>query len=264
MAGHAEPSATPEYIARIQAYMAKALKEAKINTSWIQPNEPWDSAMNDFVARVLDSSPKNKFLPSFLPVAEEIARLGAINSLSQVALKLTTPGVPDIYQGNEIWDFSLVDPDNRRPVDYARRGGMLHSLERTSPAELLQQWPDGRIKLLLTQRLLRFRREHRLLFQEGAYSPLSVTGAFAESCIAFAREHEGKWIAVLLPRLSSRVGFPPIGEAWKDTSVELPGSLAREHAKEIFTGRDIRAEESAVRLSEAMAILPFAVYTNAL
>src|SRR5438045_8538454 len=118
--GAAQPLATAEYIQRIQAYMAKALKEAKINTSWIQPNEAWDSAMNDFVARVLDSSSKNKFLPSFLPVAEEIARLGTINSLSQVALKLTAPGVPDIYQGNEVWDFSLVDPANRRPLCYCR------------------------------------------------------------------------------------------------------------------------------------------------
>ncbi|HEY8834756.1 MAG TPA: malto-oligosyltrehalose synthase, partial [Chthoniobacterales bacterium] len=148
-AGRAEPSAMPEYIERLQAYMAKALKEAKVNTSWIQPNEQWDSAMSEFVARVLDSSPKNKFLPSFLPVAEEIARLGAINSLSQVVVKLTAPGVPDIYQGNEIWDFSLVDPDNRRPVDYARRREMLRSLENASPGELLRQWPDGRIKLFL-------------------------------------------------------------------------------------------------------------------
>ncbi len=101
--------------------MAKALKEAKLNTSWIQPNEAWDAAMADFVARILDPSPRNQFLASFLPVAEEIARLGAINSLAQVLLKLTAPGVPDIYQGNEIWDFSLVDPDNRRPVDYAQR-----------------------------------------------------------------------------------------------------------------------------------------------
>ncbi|HSP46322.1 MAG TPA: malto-oligosyltrehalose synthase, partial [Chthoniobacterales bacterium] len=261
-AGRAEPFPTTEYIERIQAYMAKALKEAKINTSWIQPNEPWDSAMNDFVARSLDPSPKNKFLPSFLPVVEEVARLGAINSLSQVALKLTTPGVPDIYQGNEIWDLSLVDPDNRRPVDYERRREMLRSVETASPVELLQQWPDGRIKLLLTQRLLRFRRENPLLFQQGTYSPLTVTGAFAESCIAFAREHEGKWIAVLLPRLSSRVGFPPIGEAWKDTAIMLPESLSVEGARELTTGRDLRLNDSGVRLSEAMAILPFAVYAN--
>jgi (1->4)-alpha-D-glucan 1-alpha-D-glucosylmutase len=262
-AGRAEPSPTPEYIARIQAYMAKALKEAKINTSWIQPNQPWDAATNDFVAQVLDPSPKNKFLPSFLPVAEEIARLGALNSLSQVALKLTTPGVPDIYQGNEVWDFSLVDPDNRRPVDYERRREMLRALETASPGELLEQWADGRIKLRLTQRLLRFRREHPLLLQLGNYSPLTVTGAFTESCIAFAREHEGKWIAVFLPRLSSRVGFPPIGEAWKDTVVELPESLGREGAKELFTGRELRVDGNGLRMAEAMAVLPFAVYANA-
>lgn len=261
-AGHAGPAATPAYIERLQAYMAKALKEAKLNTSWIQPNEAWDTAMSEFVARVLDPSPKNKFLPSFLPVVEEIARLGAINSLSQVALKLTTPGVPDIYQGNEIWDFSLVDPDNRRPVDYARRREMLKSLETASPAELLQRWPDGRIKLLLTQRLLRFRREHSELFQGGEYLPLAARGEFADNCIAFARERDGKWIVVIVPRLSSRVGFPPIGEKWKDTAVELPASLPREGARDLFTGRELVAENGAFRLSEAMSILPFAVYAN--
>src|SRR5204863_4589467 len=198
----------------------------------------------------------------FLPVAEEIARLGAINSLSQVALKLTAPGVPDIYQGNEIWDFSLVDPDNRRPVDYARRREMLRSLDTASPAELLQQWPDGRIKLLLTQRLLRFRREHQLLFQRGTYSPLTVIGAFAESCVAFSREHEGKWIAVLVPRLSSRVGFPPIGEAWKDTAVEWPASLSLENNVELFTGRGF-GSNAPLQISAAMSVLPFAALTNA-
>lgn len=260
-AGRAEPKASPEFVARIQAYMAKALKEAKMNTSWIQPNEPWDSAMSDFVARTLDPSPKNKFLPSFLSFAEEIARLGAINSLSQVALKLTAPGVPDIYQGNEIWDFSLVDPDNRRPVDYERRRELLRSLEGAAPAELLQQWPDGRIKLFLTQRLLRLRREHPALFQRGAYLPLTVTGAFAENCVAFARESQGQWIAVLVPRLSSRVGFPPVGEKWRDTAVELPDSLSRGGARDLFTGGEL-ARDGAVRLSEAMAVLPFAVYAS--
>src|SRR5438105_9320136 len=134
-AGQAEKTAGPEYISRIQAYMAKALKEAKLNTSWIQPNEQWDAAMNDFAARVLDPSPKNKFPPSFLPVAEEIGRLGAVNSLAQVVLKLTAPGVPDIYQGNEIWDFSLVDPDNRRPVDYQLRRAMLALLTGATAEE---------------------------------------------------------------------------------------------------------------------------------
>lgn len=257
-AGRAEPAASPEYIERIQAYMAKALKEAKMNTSWIQPNEAWDSAMHDFVGRVLDQSPKNKFLPSFLPVVEELARLGAINSLSQVALKLTAPGVPDIYQGNEVWNFSLVDPDNRRPVDFGMRNEMLRSLESAPPAELLERWPDGRIKLLLTSRLLRFRREHPALFRHGNYLPLTVNGAFAENCIAFAREHDGAWIVVVVPRLSSRVGFLPIGEKWKDTAVEWPGGTG----SDLFTGRALGAGGS-LKLSEALSVLPFALYTNA-
>jgi len=261
-AGRAERAASAEYIERIQAYMAKALKEAKVNTSWIQPNEEWDSAMSDFVARVLDSSPKNKFLPTFLPVAEEIARLGAINSLTQVALKLTAPGVPDIYQGNEIWNFSLVDPDNRRPVDYQQRRELLTSLDTAASEELLRQWPDGRIKLLMTQRLLRLRREQAELFKRGNYVPLTVSGEFADCCVAFAREHEGKWIAVLVPRLSSRVGFPPIGEKWKDTAAELPAPFSRENTSELFTGRTVGAD-SSLPLREAMSALPFAVFTNA-
>src|SRR5213592_4463697 len=145
--GEPEPLPSPEYVERIQAYMAKALHEAKINTSWIQPNEEWDGAMREFVARILDPSPRNKFLPIFLPFAQEIARLGAINSLSQILLKLASPGVPDIYQGNEIWDYSLVDPDNRRPVDYKKRAEMLSCLTSRTPEELVQNWPDGRIKM---------------------------------------------------------------------------------------------------------------------
>jgi len=261
--GQAEKAAGPEYVSRLQAYMAKALKEAKINTSWIQPNEQWDAAMNEFVARALEPSPKNKFVPSFLPVAEEIARLGAINSLTQVALKLTVPGVPDIYQGNEISDFSLVDPDNRRAVDYQRRRQMLESLSGTSPEELLRQWPDGRIKLLLTQRLLRFRRENAALFRYGAYLPLAVTGTLADCCVAFAREHEGKWIVVVVPRLSSRVGFPPIGEKWKETAVELPESIPRESSVELFSGRAFETQGS-LRVADGMSVLPFAVITNVL
>ena len=116
--GEPQKQRDTEYIARIQAYMAKALKEAKLNTSWIQPNEQWDTAMQRFRREVLDPSPRTNFSPTFLPVAEEIARLGAINSLLQTAAEIHRAGVPDIYQGNEIWDFSLVDPDNRRPVDY--------------------------------------------------------------------------------------------------------------------------------------------------
>src|SRR5260370_12499690 len=136
--GAPQENAGPEYIQRIQAYMTKALNEAKLNTSWIQPSEEWLAATRDFVAKILEPSTKNKFLPTFVPVAQEIARLGAINSLAQTLLKLTSPGVPDLYQENETWDFSLVDPDNRRAVDYKHRAEMLSCLSSKKPEELLQ------------------------------------------------------------------------------------------------------------------------------
>jgi (1->4)-alpha-D-glucan 1-alpha-D-glucosylmutase len=252
-----------EFVGRIQAYMTKAMKEAKINTSWIQPNERWDTATKEFIARILEPGAKNKFIPAFLPLAEEIARLGAINSLAQVVLKLTAPGVPDIYQGNETWDYSLVDPDNRRAVDYGKRREILGALTNANAEELLASWPDGRIKMFVTTRLLRFRREHPALFLEGSYTALRPAGIFADSCVAFAREHDGKWIIVVTPRLSSRVGFPATGERWQDTAIELPEAATSAGPIELFTGRELRVDGNALRLSEALAVLPFAVYTNA-
>jgi (1->4)-alpha-D-glucan 1-alpha-D-glucosylmutase len=260
--GEPEATATPEYIDRIQAYMAKALHEAKINTSWIQPNEEWDAAMLDFIAKILDPSPRNKFVPIFLPVAQEIARLGAINSLTQTLLKLTSPGVPDIYQGNEVWDYSLVDPDNRRPVDYSRRQEMLKALPSATPGELMQTWPDGRIKLFLTQRVLRFRREHADLFHHGEYLPLRASGTFAECCVTFARRLVDKWIIVITPRLSSRVGFPPIGERWKDTAIEFPETFSLKRAHDLFTCRPLPLQDRKVNVADALSALPFAVITN--
>ncbi len=263
--GEAEQNATPEYVERIQAYMTKALNEAKVNTSWIQPNEPWLAAMAEFVTRILDPSPRNKFLPVFRPVAEEIARLGAINSLSQTLLKFTSPGVPDIYQGNEIWDFSLVDPDNRRPINFELRQNMLHGLTTADPAALLRNWADGRIKLFLTARLLRFRNAHADLFRHGAYRPLQTHGAFAESCVSFAREYGGEWIVIVAPRLSSRLGFPATGELWKDTRINLAplaAAVAGHSAREMFTNRELPLANSEIRLAEACAVLPFAAVTN--
>jgi len=262
LSGLPEEAATAEYIGRIQAYMGKALHEAKLNTSWIQPNEEWDAAMHDFVRRILNSSPRSKFVPSFLPVVQEIARLGAINSLTQTLLKLTSPGVPDIYQGNEIWDYSLVDPDNRRPVDYQRRREMLESLSASTPHELIQNWPDGRIKMFLTQRVLQLRREHVDLFQRGEYLALAANGTFAECCVSFARRLGNQWIVVIAPRLSSRLGFPPVGERWKDTALELPETLSFENAHNLFTCRDLHHERRRISIADAITILPFAVITN--
>ena len=251
------PLVGPEFIARIQRYMAKALKEAKLNTSWIQPNENWDDAMQEFVARILEAGPRNKFLPVFLPVAAEIARLGAINSLAQTVIKLTAPGVPDIYQGTEIWDDSLVDPDNRRPIDYARRREMLTQIENVPANELMQCWPDGRIKMRLTQGLLHLRRENPELFREGIYEPINFGGAFADYAIGFVRRHRDRAIIVIVPRLSSRVGFPPIGDRWQDTHVALPAG--KSNLRDVFSDRKVRVENSQLRLAVAMSQLPFAV-----
>ena len=260
--GEPEPVPTPDYIERIQAYMTKALKEAKINTSWIQPNEEWDAAMHDFVARILDSSPRNKFVPIFLPAAKEVIRLGAINSLTQTLLKLTSPGVADIYQGTEIWDYSLVDPDNRRPVDYDLRCEMLKSLSSATPGELLQTWPDGRIKLFLTKHLLQLRRGHADLFERGEYLPLHTSGTFAESCVSFVRRLDENWIAVIAPRLSSRIGFPPIGEAWQDTTIQLPETFSLKDAHDLFTCQPIRHHNPEVAVRDVFSVLPFAVITD--
>jgi len=262
LTGAAVPTVSTEFVARIQQYMAKALKEAKLNTSWIQPNAEWDNAMSEFIAKILEPSPRNKFIPAFLPVAEEIARLGMINSLAQTIVKITTPGVPDIYQGTEIWDDSLVDPDNRRPVDYARRREMLAGVRNTSPEELLRCWPDGRIKLRVVQRLLHLRRENAGLFREGNYEALSTHGTLAGSIVGFMRKQDEKAVVILVPRISSRVGFPPIGERWGDTGVAISESMRSKLFRDVFTNREIKAENSDIRLADVMSEFPFAVFES--
>ena len=260
--GAAGKTVGSDYVQRIQAYMTKALNEAKLNTSWIQPNDEWLAATRDFVAKILEPGGKNKFLATFLPVVEEIARLGAINSLAQTLLKLTSPGVPDLYQGNEIWDFSLVDPDNRRPVDYKRRAEMLSCLSSKTPEDLLRNWPDGRIKMFLTHRALRFRNEHVDLFRRGDYLPLRTSGTFSDSVIAFARQLERHVAVVVVPRLSSHIGFPPIGDRWKETMIELPEGFPLERWRQVMTGEAFWIKNLQIRVADILTKLPFAIISN--
>jgi len=253
-----DEDARGEYIRRIQEYMRKALHEAKVNSSWVEPNEPWDNAVVAYIETILTPQRGNRFLKAFEPLAERVAELGAVNSLAQTLLKLTVPGVPDIYQGNELWDFSLVDPDNRRPVDYRQRRERLAGLEGTSPEELFREWRDGRIKLFITTTLLRFRRDHPELFARGNYTPMRVEGELTECVVAFRREHEGSALIVVAPRLSSRVGSPPIGDHWRDTRLaeELAGDW-----RELFTGA-IFEDATTVSLSDLLGTLPLAVLTK--
>jgi (1->4)-alpha-D-glucan 1-alpha-D-glucosylmutase len=245
---------TEEFTARIQEYMTKAIKEAKVNSSWIQPNENWDAAAREFIAAILGAGESNKFPGLFRPLAEQLAQLGAVNSLSQTLIKLTAPGVPDIYQGNEMWDLSLVDPDNRRPVDYEARRHALAGLAHAAPEELWSNWRDGRIKLFLTHKLLHFRRENFDLFARGDYLPVQASGLFAESAFAYARRHEGRTMLVIAPRLSGRVGFPPIGDLWQDTALDFRPA---QPLRDLFTGRDF-----SPRLADCLATLPFAVFVS--
>jgi len=252
-------STRPDYIQRIQQYMGKALHEAKVNSSWIEPNETWDNAVQNFVATILTPGSQNRFLNTFEPLAERLAALGAINSLSQIVLKLTAPGVPDVYQGTELWDLSLVDPDNRRPVDYAFRRDRLGSLSgEIAPRALMDQWRDGRIKMFVVRQLLHFRRDHPEFFTHGDYTPVAVTGSFADCLIAFTRGSVGKNLMVVVPRLSSRVGSPPIGECWGDTAIESPGA---DRWVDILTGRKLSAA-TPFPVAQILAEFPVAVLVN--
>jgi (1->4)-alpha-D-glucan 1-alpha-D-glucosylmutase len=246
------------YIARIQEYLIKAIKEAKVNTSWVQPNEAWEQAVRDFIANILRGG-SNRFLDNFTPIAERVARLGMVNSLAQTVLKATVPGVPDFYQGTELWDFSLVDPDNRRPVDYEARRQALASLAGARPDTLLSEWHDGRIKLFVTSTLLNFRRSHAALFMHGDHTPLVVQGLFASCCVAFLRQFGQHTLLVVVPRLSAQVGFPPVGDRWRDTFLSCPAALAGSTVRDLFTGAELVIGENPIGLADVLRVLPVAV-----
>jgi (1->4)-alpha-D-glucan 1-alpha-D-glucosylmutase len=174
------------FVDRMAAYAIKAAREGKVETSWINPDEAHEASLKRFLRRMLDRGESAEFLASFDAFARRTALLGALNSLSQLTLKATMPGIPDFYQGTELWDFSLVDPDNRRPVDFAARAEALAQPDADWPA-LAAAWPDGRIKAALTHRLLALRNEHAALFAEGAYRPVDVRGRDRDHVLAFAR-----------------------------------------------------------------------------
>jgi (1->4)-alpha-D-glucan 1-alpha-D-glucosylmutase len=203
------------FVERIKQYMLKGLREAKEHTSWLKPDKNYEKAALNFIDRILADPESNKFLKSFLPFQKKIAFYGIFNSLSQTIIKLTSPGVPDLYQGSELWDLNLVDPDNRRPVDYAKRKALLSEIKDKDPGEFLSSMEDGRIKLYVINMALRAR-------ESGDYVPLAVTGKFKDNIIAFAR---GRRITVA-PRFLTRVvkeGELPIGKVWADTSINSPG-----------------------------------------
>jgi (1->4)-alpha-D-glucan 1-alpha-D-glucosylmutase len=243
-----DEAAVAAYCERIQAYMLKASREAKQHTSWINPDAAYEQALQEFVAALLDPAHNDRFLQAFLPFEERVARAGFLNSLAQTLLKLTAPGVPDLYQGGELWDFRLVDPDNRQPVDFDRRRALLEALPRdVGPGahehlhSLLESMPDGRIKLYLIRQALELRRQEPALFRDGTYIPLAVHGPRAAQVCAFARHHAGTTLITAVPRLLARYGddgvpWPPASAFWGDTSVEIPAALVCPALHNLLTG----------------------------
>lgn len=223
------------YIERIKNYMLKSVREAKVKTAWLRPDTDYEEGFLDFVEKVLEPSESNQFLKEFLPFQKRIAEYGIFNSLSQTLLKYTVPGVPDTYQGTELWDLSMVDPDNRRPVDYQQRTLFLKDLQNQSDQlklieQLLSQKEDGKIKLFLTYKLLQARKAYLELFQKGDYLPLEVVGKGKDHIVAFARHFNNQMAIAIAPRfLTSLIepGSYPLSEAvWADTQLQLPQAVS--------------------------------------
>ena len=266
------------FVARLEGYMEKALKEAKLHTSWINPQDAYDQAVKRFVREVLRPGADNRFLDDFRRFQNRVAQAGMWNSLSQTLLKITAPGVPDVYQGNELWEFSLVDPDNRQPVDFGTRARLLEELQQREAKglvsllrDLVARRTDGRIKLYITYKALNFRRTHPDLFQSGTYQPLTVSGAQEHHVVAYAWHLEDRWALMAVPRFVitlSPASRPPVGKRlWKETQLHLPEG-APPHWQNVFTGESLTASERGMVerglfVHEAFGRLPVALLVGA-
>lgn len=252
---------------RLVAYMSKARHEAKRFTSYINPHPPYERAADDFVAAVLDPERSRPLLDDVDRFVAELSQAGVCNSLAQLVLKLAAPGVPDFFQGRERWDFSLVDPDNRRLVDFAACAATLREasdeIERRG-AVAVEDWlrapGDGRLKLWVTAAGLRLRRARAVLFAKGAYRPLEVQGPAAASVFAFGREADGDAVIAVLGRQLTRLGpVPPRPEAWRGTSVPLPAELRGRSLVDVLTGRALGDTDTRLDLEDVFHSLPVAL-----
>ena len=263
---------------RIQAYMAKATREAKVHTSWVNPTAEYDEAVHSFVEAVLDRTKPNAFLDDFLPFQARMAQYGIYNSLSQVVFKIAAPGVPDFYQGTELWDLSLVDPDNRRFVDFKLRKTRLSELGKAvkdaGPTlvplirDLMKTRADGRIKLYVTMAALHFRRSHAVLFRNGEYVPVHGMGENRDYLCAFARRHADQSVVAVIPsrivHLLSDAMKPPLGSAvWGETWIGLPFDQPKSRYRNIFTQEVLTSitvdGQPAISLASVLGKFPVAL-----
>ena len=261
------------YLERLKAHLIKAVREAKVHTEWLKPDAAYEEAFVNFAEKILVPADHDRFMANFLPFVERIAHCGVFNSLGQMLFKMTAPGVPDIYQGTELWDLSFVDPDNRRSVDFEYRRQLLEQLrdaESKDPSaltqKLLSNWQDGRIKLYLLEKLLNFRRAHQELFVVGDYIPLAAAGESASALCAFARRSDQAWVVAAAPRLIGAMvyrGKLPLGaEAWGETVLPLPAAAPGRWV-DIITGNEVEtagtAPANALALSDVLKNFPVAL-----
>ncbi len=257
-------SGDAEFAQRIKLHMVKALREAKIHTNWLSPNLQYEEAVTTFVSEILTPS---GFLDQFLPFQKKVAFYGCFNSLAQTLLKATCPGIPDFYQGTELWDLNLVDPDNRRPINFQLRRKMLAEIIELKPAkapELLQTPADGRVKLYVIYKILQLRRKRRVLFEQGDYLPLAVKGTYAEHVVAFCRKKENAYaitVALRFPTALHNINEKGSIVDWSDTYISLPeGTPTRWN--ETFTDRTIISCCGRLPLREVLTQFPVALLTS--
>ncbi len=251
-----------EFMERMKGYVIKAVREAKIYTAWIKPDEEYERTFLGFVEGVLESK---EFMGEFLPFQKTLAHYGVFNSLSQTLLKITCPGIPDIYRGCELWELSLVDPDNRRPVDFDKRTRYLETIKSAEETrlnglieEMLSDYTDGRLKLFTIYRALNARKNFRELFDHGEYVPLRARGACADRVVAFARHMEGRWAIIAVPRFLTELiepGQAPLGEdVWQDTAVALP-ERAPARCVHVFTD-EVCDGDGEIKISDVFSRFP--------
>lgn len=252
------------YQQRLWQWQQKALREAKLQSSWSAPNDAYEQGVEAFLSRLLLSDEGQALRSAIGDAAQSIAPTGALNGLAQSLLRITVPGVPDLYQGDEFWDFSLVDPDNRRPVDFNARQQALDTPPDTG--ELLFNWRDGRIKQALIAQVLALRKAHPELFRSGTYTPLEVVGTHAERVVAFCREHQGKRLLVVVPRWSHPLlengVYPQINaQVWGDTRVKLPFAATTQNWKGLFHTGAVTPDKELL-ISTALGDFPVNVFIN--
>jgi (1->4)-alpha-D-glucan 1-alpha-D-glucosylmutase len=257
--GRLTPKQLAELRDRIVAYMQKATKEAKVHTSWVNPNDRYDAAVEQFVRGILSDDPRDTFMADIAEFIGTISTAGYVNSLSQQLIKLTAPGVPDLYQGTELWALSLVDPDNRRPVDFGVRRKLLDSIKEAVTEEgvdlaayarsLLDRLGEGVPKLYVTHQTLTYRRDHPELFAGGEYLPLRTRGLRRRQVCSFARISDRAAALIVAPRLvvdmTNQGAQLPLGsEAWQDTSLIVPATVTATSWRNVFTGERVAVDQS--------------------